>query len=202
MNAFATFDAGATSQGPWLNWGAQKEKFTLRDSNGTADFFGFQDKGVVLDIDNMQTGWCYTSGLPGQAPQWQMNPSLAQFLPKPGEEYKKGFKVRCAIGGGQTASWDQAGAGAWNAFVALVPALQQQPAGKLPLVRLTGTKSVKFQRGGTTEPVLEVIQWVDRPDCLKEGAAAGIAVEPAKPAPAVQPVAQAATAAPPADAEF
>lgn len=205
MNAFASFDAGATSQGPWISWGAQKEKFTLRDSGGSADFFGFQDKGVVLDIDNMQTGWCYTSGLPGQAPQWQMNPSLAQFLPKPGDEYKKGFKVRCAIGGGQTASWDQAGAGAWNAFVALVPALQQQPAGKLPLVRLTGTKSVKFQRGSTTEPVLEVVQWVDRPDCLKDGAAAGIAIEPTKPAQASQattPAAPAASVAPPADAEF
>ncbi|WP_323008959.1 hypothetical protein [Paracoccus sp. (in: a-proteobacteria)] len=206
MNAFASFDAGATSQGPWLNWGAQKEKFTIRDSAGTADFFGFSDKGVILDIDNMQTGWCYTSGLPGQAPQWQMNPSLSQFLPRPGDEYKKGFKVRCAIGNGATASWDQAGAGAWNAFVALVPALQQQPVGKLPLVRLVGTKNVKFQRGSTTEPVLELVQWVDRPDCLKEGAAAGIAIEPAQPAP--QPAVQqqavqaAAAAIAPSDAEF
>lgn len=202
MNAFASFDAGATSQGPWLNWGAQKEKFTIRDSVGTVDFDGFTGNGVVLDIDNMQTGWCYTSGLPGQAPQWQMNPNLAQFLPKPGEEYKKGFKVRCATGGGATASWDQAGAGAWNAFVALVPALQQQPAGKLPLVKMTGTKAVKFQRGSTVEPVLEVVKWVDRPDCLKEGAAAGIATEPVGTVqqPTVQP--QPAPVAPPADAEF
>ena len=101
-----------------------------------------------------------------------------------------------ACSGGNTASWDQAGAGAWNAFVALVPALQQQPAGKLPLVRMVGTKSVKFQRGSTVEPVLEVVQWVDRPDCLKEGAAAGIATDPAPaaapaPAPAVTPAAQA-----------
>lgn len=186
MNAFSSFDAGGGSQGPWLNWSAHKEKFTIRDSGGTVDFLGFGGNGVVLDIDNMQTGWCYTSGLPGQAPQWQMNPNLSQFLPKPGEEYKKGFKIRCAIGGGNTASWDQAGAGAWNAFVALVPALQQQPTGKLPLVRMVGTKSVKFQRGSTVEPVLEVVQWVDRPDCLKEGAAAGIATDPA---PAAAPVA-------------
>lgn len=202
MNAFASFDAGATSQGPWLNWSAQKEKFTIRDSVGTVDFDGFTGNGVVLDIDNMQTGWCYTSGLPGQAPQWQMNPNLAQFLPKPGEEYKKGFKVRCATGGGATASWDQAGAGAWNAFVALVPALQQQPAGKLPLVKMTGTKAVKFQRGSTVEPVLEVVKWVDRPDCLKEGAAAGIATDPS-PAPAAAPAPQPAASVPiPDGAEF
>lgn len=202
MNAFASFDAGATSQGPWLNWGAQKEKFTIRDSVGTVDFDGFTGNGVVLDIDNMQTGWCYTSGLPGQAPQWQMNPNLAQFLPKPGEEYKKGFKVRCATGGGATASWDQAGAGAWNAFVALVPALQQQPAGKLPLVKMTGTKAVKFQRGSTVEPVLEVVKWVDRPDCLKEGAAAGIATDPSPAPQAASQAAPAASTPAPADAEF
>lgn len=204
MNAFSSFDAGATSQGPWINWSAQKEKFTLRDSNGNTDFTGFHNSGVVMDIENMQTGWCYTSGLPGQAPQWQMNPSLSQFLPKPGDEFKKGFKIRCAIGGGETASWDQAGAGAWNAFVALVPALQQQPAGKLPLVRITGTKAVKFQRGGTVEPVLEVVKWVDRPDCLKDGAAAGIAIDPAPVSQASTPAAQtqAASAAAPADAEF
>lgn len=202
MNAFASFDAGATSQGPWLNWSAQKEKFTIRDSAGTADFTGFTGNGVILDIDTMQTGWCYTSGLPGQAPQWKMNASINRFEAKPGDEYKKGFKIRCATGNGATASWDQAGAGAWNAFVALVPALQQQPPGKLPLVRMSGTKQVKFQRGSTVEPVLELVKWVDRPDCLKEGAAAGIATEPVGTVqqPTVQP--QPAPVAPPADAEF
>ena len=38
---------------------------------------------------------------------------------------------------------------------------------------------------------------VDKPDCLKEGAAAGIALEAPAPAPAPAPA-----AAPPADAEF
>lgn len=174
MNQFTNFDTGNSgSEGPWLNWGAQKEKFTLRDRDGSTDFDGFK-VGVVLDVAKMKTGWCYTSGIAGQAPEWRMNPSVAQFIPSPGEDFKKGFKIRCAIGGGKTASWDQAGAGAWNAFVALVPALQQGPVGDmLPLVRMTGTKSVKFTKGSTTEPVLEIVKWVPRPDCLKEGVAAG-----------------------------
>ena len=179
MNAFNNFDTGNTgSEGPYLNWGAQKEKFTLRMSKDeTVNFDGFAS-GVVLDVQKMKTGWCYTSGLPGQAPIWQMNPTLAAFLPSPSEEYKKGFKMRVAIGGGKTAAWDQAGAGAWNAFVALVPQLQKAPEGDvLPLVRMTGTKSVKFTKGSTTEPVLEVVKWVPRPDCLKEGFAAGIATD-------------------------
>jgi len=55
---------------------------------------------------------------------------------------------------------------------------------------------LQFKRGSTVVPVLEIIQWVDRPDCLKEGAAAGIATEPA---PAPQPAPQPAPAAGVAD---
>jgi len=203
MNAFTEFDSGNSgSEGPWINWGAQKEKFTLRDRDGNQDFGGFVN-GIVLDVQKMKTGWCYTSGIAGQAPEWRMNPTLAKFMPTPGEDYKKGFKIRCAIGGGKTASWDQAGAGAWNAFLALIPALQQAPDGDvLPLVRMIGTKAVKFTKGSTTEPVLEIVKWVPRPDCLKEGFAAG--VDTGEPAPqqaaAVTPP-PAATSVP-ADAAF
>lgn len=190
MNAFNNFDAGGGgSEGPWLQWSARgtqdgsipPKSFLLRDSDGKAAFGGFAAGGVVLDIENMQTGWCRSDGVAGQAPEWRMNPDISQFTPQPGDDYKKGFKMRVAIGGGKTAAWDQAGAAAWNAFVALVPALQQGPNGKLPLVKLTGTKLEQFKRGSTVTPILEVVQWVDRPDCLKEGFAAGIATESAKP---------------------
>jgi len=208
MNALSNFDAGASgSEGPWLQWSArgtldgsiQAKSFFIRDSEGKAAFDGFTGSGVILDIEKMQTGWCYSDGVAGQAPDWKMNADISQMMPSPGDDYKKGFKMRCAIGGGKTASWDQAGAAAWNAFVALVPALQQGPSGKLPLVRLIDTKLEQFKRGSTVTPVLEVVQWVDRPDCLKEGVAAGVATEPT---PAPQQTAPAATDAVPADAEF
>lgn len=202
MNAFSDFDTGGGgSEGPWLQWSARgtldgeipPKSFLIRDADGKRLFTGFSENGVVLDVENMQTGWCYSSGAQGEAPDWRMNASISRFEKQPGEEYKKGFKMRCAIGGGKTASWDQAGAAAWNAFVGIVPALQQQPGpNKLPLVRITGTKLQQFKRGSTVEPVLEVVKWVDRPDCLKDGVAAGIATEPApapKPAPAPPPAA-------------
>lgn len=211
MNAFSKFDTGGSgSEGPWLQWSARgtqdgtvpAKSFLIRDQDGKQQFTGF-DTGVVLDIETMKTGWCYSEGVAGQAPDWKMNPSLDRFLPDPsadGRDYKRGFKIRCAIGGGKTASWDQAGASVWNAFVALVPALQQQPApGMLPLVRMTGAKFEQFKRGSTNTPILEVVKWVPRPDCLKEGAT--IATEAAAPAPQPAPAPQAAVAAP-ADAEF
>lgn len=205
MNAFTNFDTGGGggSEGPWLSWSARgtldgavaAKSFLIRDQDGKKKFDGF-DTGVVLDISTMKTGWCYSSGATGEAPDWKMNASLAQFAPDPSSgdrDYKKGFKIRCAIGGGKTASWDQAGASVWNAFVALVPELQKQPSpDMLPLVRCTGAKFEQFKRGSTNTPILEVVKWVPRPDCLKEGAAAGIATDPAPAAAAPAPAAQAA----------
>jgi hypothetical protein len=54
------------------------------------------------------------------------------------------------------------------------------------MVKLTDTKAMQFKRGSTVSPVLTIAKWVPRPDALKDGAAAGIAIEPAaaKPAPA------------------
>lgn len=211
MNQFSSFDTGSSgSEGPWIAWSARgtldgvidPKSFYLRDQNGKVPFAGFQT-GVVLDIASMKTGWQRSEGIAGQAPDWKWNTSVTHMQPQPGEDYKKGFSVRCAIGGGKTATWEQAGAAAWNAFVGIVPALQQAPQGDmLPLVRITGTKLQQFKRGSTVEPVLEVVKWVPRPDCLKEGFQAGF--DAGTPEPAPQPV-QAAQPAPayiPDGAEF
>lgn len=205
---------GGGSEGPWIAWSARgtldgqidPKSFFLRDENGKHPFDGFKS-GVVLDIQNMKTGWCYSEGVAGQAPDWKWNPSVSQMMPSPGDAYKKGFSIRCAIGGGKAATWEQAGAAAWNAFVALVPSLQQSPGGDvLPLVQITGTKLQQFKRGSTIEPVLAVIKWVPRPECLKEGFAAGFAADPAPAAAPVAPVpaapAPVASAPIPSDAEF
>lgn len=200
------------SQGPWIAWSARgtldgiipAKSFYLRDENGKTplDAFG---KGVVMDIYALKTGWQKSEGVAGQAPDWKWNATVSQMMPQPGDDYKKGFSVPCAIGNGQAATWEQAGAAVWNAFAGLVPALQQAPEGKLPVVKLTGTKLQQFKRGSTVEPVLEIVKWVDRPDCLKEGVQAGIDTGQAqpeqKPAPAPQPQA-AAPAAATEDLEF
>ena len=61
---------------------------------------------------------------------------------------------------------------------------------------MTEAKELKFTKGSTCYPVFEIVKWVDKPDCLKEGAAAGIATEEAK------PVAEAAPAVTTDDMEF
>lgn len=184
---------GGGSTGPFIQWSARgtldgvidQKSFYLRDENGKTPFDGFKT-GVVFDIDALRTGWQMSEGVQGVAPEWKFNTSPAHMMPQPGDGWKKGFSIPCAIGKDATATWEQAGAAAWNALVSIVPALQQRPnADALPVVRMTGTKLQQFKRGSTVEPILEVVKWVPRPDCLKEGFA--VAVEAAAPAPKPTP---------------
>lgn len=199
--------------GPFIAWSARgtqdgeipAKSFYLRTREGKEPFEAF-DTGIILDIHSLKTGWQESSGAVGVAPKWVFGQSPAQLPDKPGEDFKKGFSVRCAIGGGETATWEQAGAGVWGALVDLVPAINSGPVddkGKLPLVRCTGAELIKFQNGSSTQkPLLEILKWVPRPACLKDGAAAGIDTGEAEQAP--PPAAKAAPkpAPAPADAEF
>lgn len=174
------------SEGPWLAWSARgtqdgaipPKTFMLRDENGKSPFAGF-DRGVVFDIHNMKTGWQRSDGVVGQAPDWKWNASVSEMMPQPGDDYKKGFSIPCAISKTDTATWEQAGAAVWGALVRLAPELSKGPEGKLPVIKMTGTELKQFKRGSTVEPVLEIDKWVDRPDALKAGVAAGIADDPA-----------------------
>ena len=191
-------DAGAGGgEGPWLAWSAKgtddgkvdPRNFYIREGDTKTAFAGFKT-GVVLDIANMKTGWQKGEGVKGQAPEWKWNQSINQMAAKPGEEYKKGFSIPCAIGGGKVAHWEQAAVGSWNAFTALIPALQQGPGdGSLPLVQMVGHKVEQFAKGSSVTPELKVIKWVPRPDCLKEG----FAMESEAPPPVQQQQVAAAT---------
>lgn len=200
-NVFQFDTANNGASGPFIAWtprGTQDgsvpaKSFYLRTQDGKEPLDAFQ-KGVVLDIENMKTGWQRSEGVVGQAPEWKWNQTVAHMMPQPGDDWSKGFSIRCAIGGGDTATWEQASTAVWDAFACIVPDLQQGPGdGSLPLVRLVDTKPMQFKRGSTVAPVLEVIKWVPRPDCLKEGAQpiatdpAPVPAQAAKPAPEPAP---------------
>ena len=200
-------DTGSTGVGgPFLQWSARgtqdgsvnAKSFYIRDGGDKIPYDA--TKGFVLDIERMKTGWQKSEGIAGVAPEWKWNPSVSQMMQSPGEDWKKGFSIPVATGGGATATWEQAGTAAWQALVDLAPQLQQQPgADQLPMVRLTDTKAMQFKRGSTISPILTIVKWVPRPDALKDGAAAGIAIEPATPKPAPAPVAPPAPAMADAD---
>jgi len=214
-----TGDTGG-SLGPWMTWtsngsamkGFPPKSWVLRGKDENDEKFervieGFaSDAGCVMDLDTLQLGWM-KDGATGQAPEKRWNPSVSQATQRPDESKKQSgayawsqaLSIRCAIGGGQAATWEQASFGAYDAFSKLAKQIsaewgQKSQNGKLlPLVKQTGVESQVLKSGTSNKPVLQVVQWVERPDCLKSDAPA-IATAPQEQAPAPQTPPQPAAA--------
>ena len=161
------FDSGSEggSKGPYINWHANGRKdgtaaaktFSLKDGDERDDITPKFKKGVIFDIDAMQTGWAYFTPT---GTDWQWNDSPARFAKKPGDDWKKGVSIPVAFAGGETGT-----------FLAVAELAKQIKADrkdeKLPVVKMNGTFDVDFNGGGsTTCAKLEVAKWVDRPDSL------------------------------------
>lgn len=227
-----SIDTGDTggSKGPWLNWtsngsagkGFAPKTWYLREGSGD-DVKEYNvpafETGCVMDLDTLQLGWMKDGGQ-GQAPIKQWNPSISQATQRPDESKKPGssayawsqaLSVRCAIGDGQAATWEQSAFGAYSAFSKLSKQIAAEWADKsqngklLPLVKQTGVERQVLQAGPSNKPVLQIVQWVERPDCLKDDAPT---IETADPQQQTADAVQAAqsNAAPdssvPADASF
>ena len=187
---FADFDEGASSsdgaQGPYINWHAREtldgaissRSFSIRDEDGGRKNISKQaEKGVVFDLESLKTGWCFSNGNVGVAPEWIWNDSPSRFnQPQPqdvGEErWKKGFYIRVALTKDTAVTWSQAGAGAWAGLVSLMRAVKAaEGEGETAVLKMTGVEEIKFKKGGTSSPNFEFVKWAPRPECLKEAEA-------------------------------
>lgn len=129
---------------------------------------------------------------------------VSQLPEKPDDDYKKGLQIKCAIGGGEVATWEDSGAGSWMGFADMASQLAAGPGDfdKLPLVRMVDTIAKTFGKGSTVIPKLEVVDWVDRPDCLKSGASKGVDTGETEEQSAPPPQQQSTQSTVPADAGF
>ena len=194
MFAIDTGDTGG-SKGPWMSWtsngsamkGFAPKSWVLRGKDDSDVKFenvvpAFEN-GCVLDLDSLQLGWM-RDGATGQAPEKKWNPSIAQATQRPDESKKPSgayawsaaLSVRCAIGGGQAATWEQASFGAYDAFSKVSKQIaaewqeKSQNGRLLPLIKQTGVETQQLKSGASNKPVLTVVEWVERPDCLKDDA--------------------------------
>jgi hypothetical protein len=198
------------SKGPWMSWtsngsamkGFPPKSWVLRGKDQNDEKFekviDAFSTGCVLDLDTLQLGWM-KDGATGTAPEKRWNPSISQATPRPDESKKisgkfawtNALSIRAAVGDGQAATWEQASFGSYDAFSKLAKQIAAQWAAqsdngrKLPLVKQTGTETTVLKSGTSNQPILEIVQWVDRPDCLKDDAPV-IATE-AAPAAATPP---------------
>lgn len=209
MFAIDTGDTGG-SLGPWISWtsngsamkGFQPMKWILRGKddagNKTEEMVPGFEAGCVMDLDTLKLGW-EKDGAKGMAPERRWNPSLAQATPRPDDSKKpsgafawsRALTVRLAIGEGQTATWEQGSFAAYAAFEKLAKQIMAQHPGdgSLPLIKQTGVEQRALPNGSANIPTLEIVQWVPRPDCLKDDAPkidTGATQPAATPAPAAQ----------------
>ncbi len=123
-----------------------------------------KDKGVVLDIHNMKTGW---SKFDNGRPDWVFNDDLKNWKPKPDADYKQGISIPVAIGEDKMFYWTQSGVSVIEAFKHLSPQINGKPMDKLPRVYMEKAEPLQFKVGGTVVPKLKVIDWVTRPFILE-----------------------------------
>lgn len=222
MNAF-NIDTGADgggSKGPWISFkpkGSAKHGFpykswTMREkteSGSNFSLFPGMASGIVLDVyakgaelcGSLKLGFSKSDGTVGVAPErrWFASPLRAEQRPDETKKATGGYvwtnalSVRCAIGGGKTATWEDDGWGVYKGFAALAKAISAglgANEGLCPMVRVTGYVDEGTGQNSTSVPQFEIVKWVARPDCLKEDAPVIAAAPPSAPAPAPAPVAQ------------
>lgn len=189
------FDEGNTSSeaiGPFLNWHAREtldgeipsRAFSVRTEDGRTDVTAQMKKGVAIDLESLRTGWCFSDGTPGIAPEWIWNDTPARFnVPQPAdrgtERWKKGFSLRIALTKDKAVTWSQAGAGSWAGLVTLMRSVgddernqalngNKRGKGETVIAAMVDVEEIKFKKGGTSAPIFTIKKWAPRPECLDE----------------------------------
>lgn len=138
-------------------------------------------KGVLLDIYNMKTGWQkFADG----GSDWIYNDNLTSWKERPSDDYKAGITVNVSLGD-RFLTWSQSGVATMECFKDLAKTFGTSATGKLPRVKYTTGKQVKYKSGTSTYiPELSIVGWEDRPVELLESATPATITPAPAPAPA------------------
>ena len=211
-------DTGATeggAKGPWISFtpkgsathGIRPESWKLRHKSegggsSTVEFDRMSGEGIILDIFASGGQLCGSlklghmkSGKPMPERRWW--PSALHSQPRPDEsksegvfDWRNALSVRVAIGGGETATWEDEGWGVYLGFSNMIQNLINPGfaanIGKCPHVRCIGYVKQGSGQKSTSIPQFEIVAWVDRPAALMEDAPQ-IASAPQPSAPVAAP---------------
>jgi hypothetical protein len=154
---------------PYVKYDARAGRWFTKSDSG--DVVEVANATFVVDLENLKTGWFHYEE--GQAPQVTLDPSLTEAAPKPNADAKRGFRVLMHsdknLGG--LREFTSTAAVVIEAFNGLYDAYQAGKganAGKLPVVKAKGVTAVKSAKSTNYQPVLEIVQWVDRPAAFDE----------------------------------
>jgi hypothetical protein len=190
----------------YVKYNAKAGRFYTKEDKPEADEFEVTNFTAIFDMDNLKTGWFLFA--PGVAPVKNMDPSLSEAAPKPGEGFKRGFELDVFSEknfGGLREFSSTAGAviDAMNDLYDHWSADKDANRGKLPVVKCVGVTPVTNKHGTNYRPQFEIVSWADRPaELVGEGAApAASAPAPAASKPAEHAPPPASKAPEPATAD-
>jgi hypothetical protein len=200
---------------PYINYDAKAGRMFRVDRSQGGDGTWATDKveitttvQMVMDLANIRVGWInYTS----QGPVRKLVVLGQEAIPpRPDDKnadgkpaFKQGFEVNLlldkASGGGVPRVFGSAAGCVIEAMDALHDAYisaAESKAGKLPIVKIAGVQPVKSGQSTNYKPTFAIVNWIDRPAALSDGAAKPVtaAAAPATgstvvPPPAPQPAA-------------
>jgi hypothetical protein len=178
MTNYADFDdGGSAAEGPFLAWHPHPSRdgqipafvWTLRDRDAQRTITAAPMTAMLLDIPSLRTGWEYSNGMAGVAPQRRWNASIIKFEPRPGDDWKRLHSVMVAFDQQHTALWSQSGFASWSAICDAMTLIRADIHAKLPLLpilRCTGHRQIDTRRGPTYVPTFLLVKWTHRPACL------------------------------------
>lgn len=178
----------------YVKYNAKAGRFYTKEDKPESEEYEVVNLTAIFDMDNLKTGWFLFA--PGVAPVKNMDPSLTEALPKPGDGFKRGFELDVFseknLGGiREFASTAGAVIDAMNDLYDHWVAGKASNPGKLPVVKCVGVLPVTSKHGTNYRPQFEIVSWADRPEALNGAAPAANNSAPAasRPAPAPEPVA-------------
>lgn len=145
---------------------------------------------AVIDLENIELGWL---SFPANAAPDMVVAPVGQPLPsRPSANHRSGFRVYMKLGkacGGdvrEMAANAQASIGGMDVLHDAYVAGAKANPGKLPVIKLGGTKAIVSQGKAATstnyEPQWAIVAWVDRPESLNPAAIAALRSGAAAPA--------------------
>tara|TARA_Y100001972_G_scaffold90184_1_gene110373 strand:+ start:680 stop:1273 length:594 start_codon:yes stop_codon:yes gene_type:complete len=121
---------------------------------------------MIIDIENIDMGWLM---LATGARDWRPWPSVNEQTEKPSDDYKVGFSVRVyskkLFDDAPLREFCSSGAGLLMFIKALYNECEGEfGKGKVPVVQIHKTPTMKLGKGNTRNPKYEIVKWVDRPE--------------------------------------
>lgn len=136
---------------------------------------------AVFDFENLEVGWISFNA--GSAPDFKMVPFGSDMGGKPSDNHKRGIRMSIKLGGDCGGDCREL-AGTSAAMMKGIDLLHDDyvaglktNAGKLPVVALEDTIPIESGTGAKKstnyQPVFKIINWVKRPNDLKDAPARG-----------------------------